>query len=82
MDKIRMKSESRVARKYYFTGLVIFVLVTLSLLIVKISHWNTMSFWWLLLPSGIVIVGILALLLIELAKGSPRATPENKRQES
>lgn len=58
-------------------GLVIFIVASLSLIIAKFFYWETMSLWWLLLPSCFVIGGILFLLIFEMLKES-RSTVSKK----
>lgn len=72
MNETDTIKEKKVSRKLLLTGISIFLIVTISLIVAKIIYWTEMSFWWILLPSGLVIVWVLVLLAIELSK-----SPEN-----
>jgi uncharacterized membrane protein YhaH (DUF805 family) len=68
MNFIRTLTEQKTSKRNYLIGLVLYIVITLILIILKFILGSQMSGWWLLLPAGLVITGILILLVIEYKK--------------
>ncbi|TDB66862.1 hypothetical protein [Arundinibacter roseus] len=70
MHKIRTLKEKKIAKSYFFAGIVLYLLSTIGLIIAKLVVGAAMSGWWILAPALFVVGWVLVLTLLEYLKKS------------
>jgi membrane protein YdbS with pleckstrin-like domain len=66
METSRALPETKIAHKYYIWGILAYLVTTIGIIVAKIIYWESISLWWIFLPSGITIGYVLLLLFLEM----------------